>query len=101
MRDSDLVLNAMTGQTAALSAIGKLRRFGTPRKLNKAIYCTDGHYKEPRPGLGYMIFCVAECYLFAHYTNRDLIVDWRDTLYSSGSVNLFSELFEFEGPDDL
>jgi hypothetical protein len=69
--------------------------------VKKVIHCTDGHNCYPRPGLGFMIAALAEAALYAVVTGRDLVVDWRDTLYQPRSqVNLFAELFEprsFEG----
>src|SRR5688572_1633221 len=67
----------------------------SPIMRERFIHCTDGHNLPPRPGLGYMLFALAEVFFFAYLTKRTLIVDWRDTEYvNDGSTNLFAELFE-------
>ena len=61
---------------------------------NRYILCTDGHDLPPRPGLGFMIFALAEAALYAHLTERTLVVDWRDTEYMKRKdINLFEALF--------
>ena len=61
----------------------------------KFVYVRDGHNIPPRPALGYMLMALAEAYFHAWLTNRALIIDWRDTVYTSNpDKNLFSELFE-------
>ena len=65
------------------------------RQPQKYVYVQDGHNIPPRPALGYMLIALAEAYFHAWLTNRALIIDWRNTVYTSNpDKNLFSELFE-------
>jgi nodulation protein Z len=73
------------------------RGLDRPTARERFIHCTDGHNLPPRPGLGYMLFAIAEAFLYAYLTERALIVDWRDTEYlNDGRTNLFAEIFECE-----
>ena len=45
-------------------------------------------------GLGDRIICLCAAWMFARDTRRAIVVDWRHSIYSSGSSNLFPVCFE-------
>jgi len=65
-----------------------------------------GHCSNPKSritvslrntGLGDRIICLCAAWLFARNTGRDLIVDWRRSIYSTDDRNLFDLCFDQNG----
>lgn len=47
-----------------------------------------------KTGLGDRIVCLCAAWLFARYSHRTLVVDWRNSRYLPGDGNLFDYVFE-------
>lgn len=52
-------------------------------------------------GLGDLLLALERALLVARVTGRSLVVDWRDTPYSRGEINLADQLFELHGVQQL
>ena len=61
----------------------------------RCIVANECHFYPPRPGLGFLFFSAAIAWSYAKRTDRTLIIDWTETIFSEKKeINVFDIFFE-------